>query len=521
MSIRSLAVVAVVALLASPAVSADVTRTVVDVPSTNGVTQRILFVRPDNPTATIVAMPGGDGTLGIADGGLITSDTGRCFPFARTANALAAGGIAVALVDAASDRSIYRVANVAAAVRYAEQQVGGPVWVAGGSSSTNPVSAVVNALAPGEHIGAIYFSPDVPDVATASVRRPALVLYNPADAAQSAASFFAALTNSPTKQLVQLSGGVGTGCGFHLFQGQEAALEDTIAAFIGANNGATVMASLDLNQHGFTGSWFQPSTNGQGVELEVFEDLVAPGTGLLQGSWFTYDHAASGAGDHNRWYTFGGNVRAADTALSLPLYLNVGGNFDALPITSATQVGTVGLAFIDCSNATMSYAFTDGSARSGSIALTRLTPNVTCTTGAPVPANADFALSGNWFDATTAGQGFVVDVNPLANALFLTWYTYAVGGQAQGAAGQRWFTGQATYTAGARTIALTLSETTGGLFDRASPTPTTATVGTGTLTFDGCNAAHLAFGFTAGSNAGQSGTIHLTRVGPVPAGCNG
>ena len=46
-------------------------------------------------------------------------------------------------------------------------------------------------------------------------------------------------------------------------------------------------ASPDLNQHGLTGSWYDPAKTGRGIELEVFPDLVASGTSLVQGVWFT------------------------------------------------------------------------------------------------------------------------------------------------------------------------------------------------------------------------------------------
>jgi len=519
---RSVAALAAWSLLASATVTADVETSVVDLVPTPGTTQRILFVQPDAPTATIIALPGGDGYLGISNDGLITSETGRCFPFARTAQTFASMGIAVGLVDAASDLSVYRYANVAAAVRYAQQQADVPVWVVGGSASTNPAAAIVNMLPQSDRIGAAFFSPDVPTAVIAgAVRRPSLVIFNPADVAQAATAFYAALTSAPVKQLVRLTGGVSTGCGYHLFQGQETAFANGVAAFIAANNAATQPLSLNMNQYGVTGSWFQPSTSGQGVEIEVFKDLVAPDTGYMQGSWFTYDHAASGGGDHNRWYTFGGNVRTTDPSVTLPLYQNVGGNFNAPPTTSAAQVGTVSLAFGDCTTATMNYTFSDGTSRSGAIALTRLTPNVTCSVGTPVAVNADFGLSGNWFDAAKAGQGMVVEVNPVGNLVFFAWYTYSVGGQALGASGQRWYTGQATYTPGVRSIELALYETTGGLFDHVTPAPTTVQVGTANLAFGGCNAARLTFTFSAGSNVGQNGVIDFTRVGPVPAGCTG
>jgi len=103
--------------------------------------------------------------------------------------------------------------------------------------------------------------------------------------------------------------------------------------------------------------------------------------------------------------------------------------------------------------------------------------------------------------------------------LFFAWYTYAVNGQALGAAGQRWYTGQANYVPGGRSIPLSLYETTGGLFNSVAPAPMTAQVGTGNLTFTSCNAAMLSFSFIAGSSAGQTGIIGLTRVGPTPASC--
>lgn len=280
-------------------------------------------------------------------------------------------------------------------------------------------------------------------------------------------------------------------------------------------------ATPDLNQHGLTGSWFEPATSGQGIELEVFPNLIAPGTGLIQGAWFTFDSAPAGGADRERWYTFNGNGQSGATNVPVAIFRNVGGNFNAAPITQASQVGSGVLAFTDCSNATFSYTLTDGTGRTGSIPLTRLTPNVTCAAGTNPPTNADFALSGNWFAPATAGQGFVLDVNPLAPAVFLTWYTYAPAGQALGAAGQRWFVGLSNaFAAGNRTIALTLFETTGGLFDQVSnPAPSSIEVGTATVTFTSCTAAQVQFNFTSGSSGGRSGVIALTRVGPVPPGC--
>ena len=115
---------------------------------------------------------------------------------------------------------------------------------------------------------------------------------------------------------------------------------------------------------------------------------------------------------------------------------------------------------------------------------------------------------------TTSGQGFTVEVNPNSGALFAAWYTYAPNGAAAGAAGQRWYTAQGTFTPGLRSIPVTIYETTGGIFN--TPTPPgqqTVAVGTGTLAFQSCTAATFSYNFTRGSSSGLSGTINLSRVG--------
>lgn len=276
--------------------------------------------------------------------------------------------------------------------------------------------------------------------------------------------------------------------------------------------------SVDLNQHGLTGSWYDPPTSGQGIEVEVFPN--PSGTGSTFVSWFTYDTVIGGA-ERQRWYTAQGQVVTGQPNASLTIYQNTGGNFNAPPVTTAQPVGTATLSFETCTSGQLSYSFTDGTGRTGTIPLTRLTQNVTCSTTTPHPTNADFALSGNWFGgAATSGQGLTVEVNPTSGVFFSAWYTYMPNGTAAGAAGQRWYTAQATFTPGMRSIPVQIYETTGGLFD--TPTPPgqhTVPVGTGTMAFQSCSAATFSYTFTGGSSSGLSGTITLSRVGPMPPGC--
>jgi hypothetical protein len=268
--------------------------------------------------------------------------------------------------------------------------------------------------------------------------------------------------------------------------------------------------AIDLNQNGLTGSWYDPQTSGQGFEAEVYPDLLSPGTGLAFVTWFTYDSVVGGA-ERQRWYTLSGPVVSGQPNASLTIYQNTGGNFNAPPITESIPVGTATLGFDSCISGQLSYTFTDGSGRSGAIPLQRLTQNVSCVATGEAHLNADFILSGNWYDPATAGQGISVEVNPISSVLFFAWETYAPNGANAGSAGQRWYTGQGAFAAGSHSIAVQLYESTGGMFNTLLPIPSTVAVGSATLAFQTCSDATLSYSFTGGSNSGASGTIKLSR----------
>jgi hypothetical protein len=278
-----------------------------------------------------------------------------------------------------------------------------------------------------------------------------------------------------------------------------------------------------LNQHGLTGSWYDPANSGEGIELEVYPNAVAPGVALLQGSWFTFDWSLLWTEVVlQRWYTFSGAVPEGATSAKLVLYLNVDGNFNALPVTSATPVGTVVLSFNDCTSGRMEVVFNDVLSGIHSIPLTRLTPNVTCSADGMHAPNADFAYSGHWFDPVTSGQGVFFELNPLAEIVFVTWQTYGRDAQGSGIAGQRWYTGQAHFKPGSRSFPMSLYEANIGWRESAgggSYATYSARVGTATATFIDCETATLTFAFAYGSNHGLTGTTHVSRVGPTPPDC--
>jgi hypothetical protein len=290
-------------------------------------------------------------------------------------------------------------------------------------------------------------------------------------------------------------------------------------AVLPASLAGTALA-VDVNQHGLTGSWYQPAMSGQGIELEVYQDAIAPGIGYLHGSWATFT-AIGWEHSGPRWYTFGGTVRTGPASSLLEIFQNTGGNFNAPPETRSVPIGTMVLTFLDCTTAVMEYQVSfdwpAGSVYVGTIPLVRLTPNVTCSVGGASQPDVDFFYSGHWFDPATSGQGLFVELNRIAEVSFVVWYTYAMDGASQGVDGQRWYTGQGKFVPGALTLPMTLYETTGGILNSTDPGHATRTqvVGTATASFFDCHTAQWTFKFTDGSNAGASGTIDLSRVGPT------
>jgi YVTN family beta-propeller protein len=273
-----------------------------------------------------------------------------------------------------------------------------------------------------------------------------------------------------------------------------------------------------LDQHGLTGSWFDPGSGGQGIELELYPDVGGPGKGLLFGGWFTYDTSAAGG---RRWYGLVGDADNVSGISLLQIYDVEGGNLNALPSVGAhAALGYASLVFADCDHATLGYAFDDG--RQGAIPLLRLTPNATCSpTGDNGNPPAGNGMSGNWYNPNTSGQGVMFDFSPSINLVFAAWYTFKPNGQQiGGAASQDWYTLQSDQlTPGTTTLLnVPIVETSGGIFVNGTPA-TSIQAGSADLILQNCNAMTVNYRFTAGENQGLSGSINLERVGPIPAGC--
>ena len=125
-------------------------------------------------------------------------------------------------------------------------------------------------------------------------------------------------------------------------------------------------------------------------------------------------------------------------------------------------------------------------------------------------------LSDAWYDPATAGQGFFIIVWEEAATLFLSWFTYDTERPPQnvtahlGEPGHRWLTAQGPYSGD--TAALTVYETSGGVFDAAQPAPGPAqAVGTIELSWSSCTAGLLSYDLPG---LGLAGDVPIQRIVP-------
>ncbi len=126
---------------------------------------------------------------------------------------------------------------------------------------------------------------------------------------------------------------------------------------------------------GMNGSWFNPATDGQGFYIEV--DQAAQFIAL---AWFTYQPQAPQSGDPaavQRWFTAQGNFQS--NSADLTILETTGGAFDTAATVTNSEVGSLSIAFASCTEATVNYSI-DAESVTGTIPLTRITPDVLCET---------------------------------------------------------------------------------------------------------------------------------------------
>jgi hypothetical protein len=122
-----------------------------------------------------------------------------------------------------------------------------------------------------------------------------------------------------------------------------------------AQNANAPAQGFDARQ---SGSWFDPGTSGQGLQLTI----IPAGNGwngLVFGAWFTFDPAGQSDDPiHQHWFTLQGDLaNATNGNVTLPLYRIIGGPFDGAPTQNFSQVGHATLTMQACDSAQLDYQF--------------------------------------------------------------------------------------------------------------------------------------------------------------------
>ena len=128
-----------------------------------------------------------------------------------------------------------------------------------------------------------------------------------------------------------------------------------------------------------SGSWYQPTTAGQGLMMTV-QPATASAPGFFFGGWFTYDAGSPNDPTSQHWLTLSGEipVNAQSGVVPVTIYRTLGGQLAAVPTQNNSILGHGTVTFAGCDTAVLRYQFDDAliagafRARAGSINLSRL-----------------------------------------------------------------------------------------------------------------------------------------------------
>lgn len=203
---------------------------VVDLPIGNGVSERVLYLAPDDPKVALVMLPGGDGIVAIGPDGKI----GRGGNFlVRTRGKWRAHGAAVAIPDAPSDgkslfflrHSPFYAQAVRAIVDFLHGRTRAPIWLVGTSQGTNAATNAAAALTHGEIAGIVLTSsltrpggrPELQETVygtdLAAINVPVLIASHVDDACTLSppsedAKLKSMLVHAPKSEIITFSGGL-------------------------------------------------------------------------------------------------------------------------------------------------------------------------------------------------------------------------------------------------------------------------------------------------------------------------
>lgn len=233
---------------------------VVDIPTRSGVTQRFLLIEPPGAKAAVVLFAGGDGGLQLSSEGRPSRVRNNFL--VRSAPLFSAEGLAVAVIDAPSDRqsspylsgfrqTAEHAADVKAVIAWLRAQTKAPVWLIGTSRGTQSVAGVATRLGGTEGPDGIVLTATVlqdpkgrpvPDMKVDALRIPVLVVHHEQDACRlclfrDMPRLMRRLETVSKKELITFRGGEDHGdpceaLAYHGFNGLEKDVVARIAAWI-------------------------------------------------------------------------------------------------------------------------------------------------------------------------------------------------------------------------------------------------------------------------------------------------
>ena len=240
---------------------AQVSQKVVDISTRPGVTQRFVYLAPENPKAAVVLFAGGHGGLQILPNGSFKWGEGNFL--VRTRQLFVQNGLSVAVVDAPSDRQAApflggfrqtpeHVADIKAVIAWLKKQANVPVWLVGTSMGTLSAAFVATQVGPGDggpdglvltsSILSFDAGRPLPAMPLQNIAIPVLIVHHEQDGCKYCAysqipRLLGKLSSTPKKELLTFKGGENRGdpceaLAYHGFNGLEEDVVVKIAEWI-------------------------------------------------------------------------------------------------------------------------------------------------------------------------------------------------------------------------------------------------------------------------------------------------
>ena len=242
------------AIIAAGAAQSEVLERVVDVPTRPGITQRLILIEPEGAKATVILYAGGHGGLQLSPSGAIGWGKGNFI--VRSRQLFAAQGLAVAVVDAPSDRqgapyfTGFRqlkesAADGRAVVAWLRERSKKPVWLVGTSAGTQSVAFLATELGGADAPDGIVLTSSilrdkrgraVSEMPLERIAVPVLVVHHEDDGCvacpfQDVPRLMERFTGAPLKELIAVRGGTSRGdpCEAFAYHGFNRLEEDVVA----------------------------------------------------------------------------------------------------------------------------------------------------------------------------------------------------------------------------------------------------------------------------------------------------